>query len=94
MSEILYSPGFGAGWFTWNPRRPECLTDPEIIAAVKAGDRAAAQSLAEGKWPDGFWAGARDLEIKTLATGTMYRVVEYDGSESVETYGSGEWMTA
>ena len=25
---VLYSPGFGAGWFTWNPTMPELIFEP------------------------------------------------------------------
>jgi hypothetical protein len=35
---------------------------------------------------DGFYAGgARDLRIEWLPIGTLFRVDEYDGSESITT---------
>lgn len=36
--EVLVSPGFGAGWSTWNSEYGQALaTDPELVALVKAG---------------------------------------------------------
>lgn len=32
---VLYSPGYGAGWYTWNSECPECLFDPELVALVE-----------------------------------------------------------
>ena len=28
---VVYSPGFGAGWYTWNLESPEILFDPNIV---------------------------------------------------------------
>jgi hypothetical protein len=33
---VLYSPGFGAGWYSWNRNTPACLFDPEIVALVES----------------------------------------------------------
>jgi hypothetical protein len=33
---VLYSPGFGAGWYSWNSSVPQCLFSPEIVAMVEA----------------------------------------------------------
>lgn len=32
---VLYSPGYGAGWSTWNPH--DCLFTPEIVQLVLEG---------------------------------------------------------
>ena len=31
---VLISPGFGAGWYTWNYDYPEILFDPAIVKLV------------------------------------------------------------
>ena len=36
--EVLYSPNYGAGWYTWNQNYPQLLVDPEIIKIVKEYD--------------------------------------------------------
>lgn len=35
---ILYSPGYGAGWYSWNSGVRQCLFSPEIVAALEKGE--------------------------------------------------------
>lgn len=113
---VLYSPGYGAGWYTWNSARPECLFDPEIVALVEKKDAAFLNAmvpvrelrskyknendaivkeiaaLAERKWGKGdgnyfCTLGAEDLTIAWVPEGTLIRVCEYDGAESIEVVG-------
>jgi hypothetical protein len=37
--KILYSPGYGAGWYTTNTQYPDCLRDSEIIELVEQMDK-------------------------------------------------------
>jgi len=92
MVAVLYSPGFGAGWYTWNTKFPKCVFDPEIVAIVGLGEITeenlnAIKDIAQEKWgEDGFYdGGARDLEIEWIPEGTPFNIEEYDGSESVIT---------
>jgi hypothetical protein len=32
---VLYSPGFGAGWSTWNQELPELVFNPVIVDFVE-----------------------------------------------------------
>jgi hypothetical protein len=32
---VLYSPGYGAGWYSWNPDVRECLFHPDLVALVE-----------------------------------------------------------
>jgi hypothetical protein len=32
---VLVSPGYGAGWFSWNREYPECLFDKELALLVQ-----------------------------------------------------------
>jgi hypothetical protein len=89
---VLISPGFGAGWFSWNREYPECLFDPDIVKLVEErnsiDERLAAnitkdiQELAEKKWPDGYWS-AHKLQIEWVPEGTQFEIREYDGAESL-----------
>lgn len=81
---VLYSPQYGAGWFSWNEGVPDCLFDGDVARAVQAGDVAKAQEIAEAKWPDGYWGGARDLKIEWMRPGQVFRIDEYDGRESIQ----------
>ena len=91
---ILYSPGFGASWYTWNTEFPQCIFDPEIVAMVEAGaDCWAIEEATKAKYGEGFYAGGADsLTIEWLPVGTPFFIREYDGSESVVT--TVEFMTA
>jgi len=96
---VLYSPGFGAGWYTWNYATPECLFDPDIVELVRAGRNSdEIEDLAQTKWnqdPDYFYPGGADnLRIEWLQEGTRFRIEEYDGSEDLVTEDYQEWLTA
>jgi len=92
---VLYSPGYGAGWFTWNSGHPACLFDPEIVELVEQGKHEQIEKLAEKKWGDGFYpGGARQLRVEWLPVGTSFQINEYDGSESVETRDGVDWHIA
>ena len=81
---VLVSPGFGAGWYTWG-NEASMLFDPELVLAVEAGDRKLSQEIADRKWPDAHKGRMDDLVIRWLTEGTIFRVEEYDGSESILT---------
>jgi len=96
---VLYSPGFGAGWYTWNYAHPECLFDPEIVELVRKGAPAAEiEDVARSKWAQGndhFYPGGADaLRIKWLEQGTRFRIAEYDGFEDLVTEHDEDWIIA
>lgn len=105
---VLYSPGFGAGWSTWNYSFPECMYDPDVVELIDSytidepydleSKRVLAEKiikLAEEKYGEEFYAGgADDLCIMWLPEGTSFRIREYDGSESVEIRDSIGWEIA
>lgn len=84
---VLYSPGFGAGWFTWN-NHPELVFHPKIVKMVEDGN----QSNIDEDWmlqelglSDIYCGGADDLRIAWLPQGTAFTIEEYDGAESIRT---------
>jgi hypothetical protein len=93
---VLYSPGFGAGWFTWNSTFPECIFDPEIVRMLeKETDRYEIAQFAESKYGEEFYSGgADDLIIMWLPEGTKFIINEYDGSESIQLEKNMDWMVA
>lgn len=38
--KILISPGYGAGWSTWNSQAPQLAEDAELVRLVEAGEHA------------------------------------------------------
>ena len=85
---VVYSPGYGAGWSTWNPDHAELLLfDSEIAQAVIDGDTARAAEIATAKTEaagsEAYTGGADQLQVAWFCKGTRFRIDEYDGSESI-----------
>lgn len=90
---VAYSPGYGAGWATWNsglsPLEPKVI---EMIEAGKQGEITPEWCEANLGRGDVYCGGAGDLEIEWLPEGTAFTIEEYDGSESVRTFAVDGWM--
>jgi hypothetical protein len=85
---VLYSPGFGAGWYTWNVDVKQCLFHPKIVELIEQNKRhEITDELCESLFcVDSFFSGGADsLRIEWLPEGTRFFINEYDGSESIET---------
>ena len=91
---ILFSPGFGAGWYTLNKEYPELIFHPEIVRAVLDGDKQKAAKIASRICPNCVTLGAEELEVMWLDEGTEFEIDEFDGSESVHFIGSRGYMIA
>ena len=95
MVAVLVSPGFGAGWYTWNKEMPELLFDPTLVDLVLSGaESEELVAYADLKYPEGYTGGAGDLIVKWVPEGTKFRIDEYDGSESLVLESQEVWMTA
>ena len=91
---VLYSPGFGAGWSTWNQEVPELVFEPVIVDFVEKEQWEELATYVTLKYPGLYDGGMRDLEIVWLDVGTEFRINEYDGSESVEVKEELLWIVA
>lgn len=105
---VLYSPGHGAGWYSWNSGRcgQELMFDPSIIYMVeqmqsKWDDPAHVDSwvsnieeYCKDKYPEAYTGGADSLVVAWLPEGTEFYVDEYDGSESLVIKEDPIWMVA
>ncbi len=92
---VLVSPGFGAGWYTWNREHPECLYDADVVAWVEGGKEGPMPDLDDKYgWSGFFDGGGRDLIIYWIDQGEQFRVDEYDGSESLVFSSEEKWITA
>lgn len=92
---VIYSPGYGAGWYTWNYERcgKEIIFDPELVALIEKGDFYELEKFAEEKYPEAYTGGLHGAAIKWLPVGTMFTIREYDGYESIETLDDIDWIT-
>ena len=100
---VLYSPDFGAGWYSWNKTRPEILFDKKLIELVLQKDEEddfisdeAMQYIKDtyGNKKGFYMGGANTLEVGFIPKGTKFIVHEYDGYESIQTEDSFNWITA
>lgn len=92
---VLYSPGYGAGWSTWNYDSPECVFSPEVVVWVESGKKGDCPDVNKLFGCEYFTLlGADQLEVLWMPVGTKFCIREYDGSEWVETLDSIDWMEA
>jgi hypothetical protein len=99
---VLVSPGFGAGWSTWCEfdDRKAVTFDPWIVDILLSDqynrkekiDRIYAHCAV--KYPDMYMGGVSDLTVKWVPQGSLFRVAEYDGSETIELKEADDWIVA
>ena len=96
--KVLISPGYGAGWSTWNS--PEMAFDECLIGAFECGiskEDMRALCVECGYTPLGnppYMGGFENLMVVEVPSGTMFRIREYDGYESVEMLDMDDWYVA
>jgi hypothetical protein len=91
---VIYSPGFGAGWSTWNREYPELVFDPMVVKCIEEGDKDKLITYMTLRYPDVYTGGMDDLSIQWIPEGTAFRIHEYDGSESIEIKEELDWLIA
>ena len=101
---VLYSPGFGAGWYTWNDYHTDgdgskreflLFGDEYLISLIEAGHMNHALNYAKSVLGEDFYYGGfEDIAIEWLDVGTRFIITEYDGSESIQTENATAWETA
>ncbi len=97
---VLISRGFGAGWSTWNDEYPDMVFDAFIAgivadaAELSMDDLSKIQTYCALKYPDAYMGGVADLAVEWVPEGELFRVEEYDGSESVLLARKANWLTA
>lgn len=84
---ILISPGFGAGWYSWNSK-PEIVFHPKLVEMVEQNRN---DEINENWIKDNlgieniYCGGAKNLKIVWLPIGTIFEIEDYDGAESIKT---------
>lgn len=96
---VLYSPGYGSGWYTWNTEYPQILYDPKIVEWVEAGKPQdqldLIEAYMESTYPDTYvGSNLTKLKIEWMSVGTQFQVHEYDGSETIKYASEQKWQTA
>jgi len=92
---VIYSPGLGAGWYSWNKEFGErILFYPELVYMIE--DRVShwdIQDFCEQTFGEDIDV-PMPLEIEWVPIGERFRIGEYDGSETVITEKDENWITA
>lgn len=96
---VIYSPGFGAGWSTWNTEYnkygEELIFDPGLAdLIINQRSREQIEAYVALKWPGVYTGGLERARVEWVAPGTEFKITEYDGSESLQFRNSDEWITA
>ena len=94
---ILYSPGFGSGWYSWHGIE-ELFYDPNIVDMLERGkDPDAIKKYClevHGKDKKSYLGGVDQLQVFWLDQGTEFYIDEYDGAESIVTKSDIKWLLA
>lgn len=85
MVAVLFSPAYGAGWFSWNTDKVEILFHPKLVEMVEANrhDELTDEWIKENVGRNIYSGGVKNLEIRWLPEGTVFRIEEHDGYESI-----------
>jgi len=92
---VLVSPGFGAGFSTWNT--PEMAVDFDLIEAFLKDDMSRFEYILNEKYNENdslYFTGVENLRVEWVDEGKKFRIEEYDGSESVEVFDEEVWFIA
>jgi hypothetical protein len=93
---VLYSPRYGAGWYSWNTEHKDLLFHPKIVQKVLDGKREEItdEFIQDLLGINIYTGGAEDLEVEWIAEGTAFEITEHDGYERIETISNHEWLVA
>ncbi len=81
---VLYSPGYGMGWYSWYSRDSSILFDKEIVKAILDKDFELAKKIIEVHYPHVQTGGVYQLEIEWMNPGTCFNIKDHDGYERIE----------
>lgn len=81
---VIYSPGYGAGWSTWNTQvGDELVFDPGLVKLILDENYELAIIYAKNKWPGCYTGGLEQAKIEWLSPNTSFEITHYDGYELI-----------
>lgn len=99
MVAVLYSPGYGSGWYTWNTDYPELIYDTHVVGWVLDGKQEYGKNELESYLYNIYeniyiGSGFDDLVVEWVPVGTKFIIMEYDGAEHVQYQDKIDWFVA
>lgn len=91
---VLVSPGFGAGWSTWNGGDEGAIFNRRLALAVLGESGESKDVAAREEFPDFYHGGVEDLVVEWVSEGEQFYIDEYDGSESLIYAGDQKYFSA
>lgn len=93
---VLVSPGYGAGWSSWNS--PRLAYDRKVIEYWLAhknerNDEVIEEWLQKNGYPHTYVSSSnwRNLTLEWIPVNICWRIREYDGAESIEVFNPATW---
>ena len=92
--KVLISPGYGAGWSTWEGTG--LATDARLIDAFERGvsKEEMKELCVDLGYGDIYMGGFEQLKVVEIPKGSLFQIREYDGSEYIEVFDESEWLRA
>lgn len=98
---VCYSPGFGVGWSSLEDKKLQetLMFHPAIVNMILEGT----EDLIDKQWlvdnlgeeyKHVYTGNVKNLAIEWVPQGSLVRINEYDGSESVEIYSDDNYFIA
>jgi len=91
---VVYSPGYGAGWSTWNTNVPDMVFDPGLVDLVLEGNKEKILAYVILRWSNASLGGVDDLEVEWVPEGVDFIINEYDGAETIVLKDRMKWLRA
>lgn len=81
---VIYSPGYGAGWYTWNTEYGiDLIFNPSLVLAILGESGELPDVVATILFPKAYAGGLSKCEIKWIPQGSRFEITEYDGNEDI-----------
>ena len=86
---VRFSPGYGSGWSTWNGDHPGIVFDPTVVEYVRTEGKSMSRDAITKYLEDTYMgiylgSGFYNLIVDWIPQGTLFKITEYDGSESIQ----------
>lgn len=94
---VLVSPGYGAGWSSWNPNHEEFfLFDSGLIERIGMPSSLVEEYIKSQLGEDNYYSmyGWSNVVIKWIPKGTIFKISEYDGYEEIQYNNGTDWKVA